>query len=212
MVTPRPIRLLRPTEIDRAVDVLAAAFTEDPAVRWLLPDPATRQVGGRVLLRIWVRYAILEGTAWCTEGLEGVALRRAPGRADLRLFTLLRAGILLVPLMLGLGATWRLLRTGWEMDRRHRRAVTGPHWTCWMIGVDPRYRGMGLGGALMRHTFAQADAADLPCYLETTHPKALQVHLHHGFEVVANAPLPGTDLRVWNMVRPPSGASRAVAA
>jgi GNAT superfamily N-acetyltransferase len=164
-----------------------------------------------VLLRTWVRYAILEGMAWCTDGLEGVALRRAPGRADLRLINLVRSGILLVPLVLGLGATWRLLRTGWEMDRRHRAALSGPHWYCWMIGVDPRHRGAGVGGALMRHTFAQADEAELPCYLETTHPNALQVHLHHGFEVVSDAPLPGTNLRVWTMVRSPRKPARAAA-
>jgi len=212
MATPHPVRLLRPDEVDRAVDLLVIAFTEDPAVRWLLPDPASREVGGRVLLRTWVRYAILEGTAWCTEGLEGVALRRSPGRAGLRPITLLRAGILLVPLVLGLGATWRLLRAGWETDRRHRAALSAPHWYCWMIGVDPGHRGAGFGGALMRHTFARADAAGLPCYLETTHPNALRVHLHHGFRVVADGPLPGTDLRVWTMVRPPRRAPWAAAA
>ena len=46
------------------------------------------------------------------------------------------------------------------LDASHREHMGDkPHWYCWMIATNPQAQGQGYAKALMRHTFAQADAA-----------------------------------------------------
>lgn len=199
------IRDLRPEDLPQAVTIIARAFAQDPALCWLIPEPVRRQRVGRRMVATWIRYCMDWGAAWCTEGLEGVALRRPPGATGIHLWGFIASGMVLMPLWLGLAASWRMIRVLVETDRRHARAIHGPHWYLWMIAVDPRFQGQGHGGALMAHTFARASEDGVPCYLETTAPRALSIHRAHGFEVTAEGTIPGSGLQVWSMVRSPEG-------
>ncbi|MCA9570457.1 MAG: GNAT family N-acetyltransferase [Myxococcales bacterium] len=104
-------------------------------------------------------------------------------------------------LHLGWEATHRLLQVEEQTSAWHQEAMPGRHWYLWTVAVDPTRQGEGIGGVLMRHTFARADADHLPCYLETTHPKALAIHRRNGFAVVKEARI-ADELTVWAMVRP----------
>lgn len=196
-------RDLRADEVNAAVPIVARAFAEDPALAYLLPDPRDQEVLGPWLVATWIRYARGWGRAWCTEGLEGVALRRPPGATDLHPWGVIASGMVWTPFQLGFGASRRLLAAARATDARHAKTMPSPHWYCWMIAVDPAHPGEGHGSALMAHTFDQADMAELPCYLETTHERALAIHTAHGFEVVSDDVVPDSELRVWTMCRMP---------
>lgn len=205
------VRELDSTEVKAATNVLKHAFASDPSLLHLLPDDAERSYLGPALARGWLHYGLGWGKVFCTENLEGVALRRPPGAEDLNPWGVLASGMWQTPLLLGLAGTQRLLNAGRAMDERHARAVKGPHWYCWLVAVDPAHQGGGFGGELMRHTFDLADQQGVPCYLETTSERALAVHLHHGYDIVAEGKIPGTDLFVWSLVRPPRKAARLAA-
>lgn len=205
------VRDLQSHEIPAAVRVLEHAFAADPSLLHLLPDPAERAWIGPALAHGWVRYAMGWGRAWCTDGLEGVALRRPPGAEGFDPWGVIASGMWQAPLLLGPAGTTRLVRAAAAMDARHARAVQGPHWYCWLLAVDPARQGGGHGGALMAHTFDRADADGVPCYLETTSERALSVHLAHGYAIVDDDAIPGTDLRVWSLLRRPRARLRLVA-
>lgn len=205
------VRDILPADDAAAIAVLKLAFAQDPALSFLLPDPAVRDVVAPRLAGTWLRYARGWGRAWCTDGLEGVALRRPPGAEDFHPWGVLASGMWQTPFLLGPAGTWRLIQAAWAMEQRHRAAISGPHWYCWLLAVDPAHQGKGLGADLMAHTFDQADADGVPCYLETTSERALSVHLSHGYEVLVDGQVPGTELRVWSMVRPPRKRLKIVA-
>ena len=199
------VRPLHASELDRAVAVLEHAFFADPALVHLVPDPDRRRRVAPRIGRAFIRYGLRYGVVWCTDDVSGMALRRPPGRERIHLFGLLVSGMVWLPFALGLRATWRLLMAERETDARHRRLMRSRHWYLWMIGVHPDRQGEGLGARLMAHTFAQADADGVPCYLETTHPRAHAIHTAHGFRDAVRGVIPGTDLMVWSMVRAPGG-------
>jgi ribosomal protein S18 acetylase RimI-like enzyme len=59
-----------------------------------------------------------------------------------------------------------------------------PHWYLWLIGVDPRVRGRGVGSALLRHTLDRCDAEGQTAYLESSTPQNIPLYERHGFEVI----------------------------
>lgn len=197
------VRPLLSSELESAVRVLEHAFAADPALSYVLPDEVDRERIGPHIARAFLRYGMSHGTVWVTDDLQGVALRRPPGREEMSLLGMLSSGIAWLPFRLGWRGTRRLLAAERETNQRHRRIVRGPHWYLWMIGVHPDHQGRGLGAALMARTFDEADAVGVPCYLETSDRRALSIHLHHGFDIIEQGVVPGTDLMVWSMVRPP---------
>lgn len=198
-----PVRPLTLADLDAACRVVEHAFACDPALLHLLPDPIQRARVAPHIARAFLRYGMSNGVVWCTEDVSGVALRRPPGKEHMSLVGIVTSGIAWLPIRLGLRATWRMLMADRETSARHRRLMRGPHWYLWMIAVDPDRQGEGLGGELMARTFAEADGLGVPCYLETSHPRAKAIHEAHGFVTQDEGPIPGTALMVWSMVRPP---------
>jgi GNAT superfamily N-acetyltransferase len=197
------VRPLTAADLGPACRVVEHAFASDPALLHLLPDPKKRARVAPHIAKAFLRYGMSHGIVWCTEDVAGVALRRPPGKEHMSILGIATSGIAWLPFRLGLRATWRMLMADAETDARHRRLMRGPHWYLWMIAVDPSRQGEGLGGQLMARTFAEADSLGVPCYLETSHPRAKAIHEAHGFVSRDEGPIPGTDLMVWSMVRPP---------
>ena len=89
----------------------------------------------------------------------------------------------------------------------------GPHWYLAFIGIEPRCQGRGLGRALLRPVLHQADAAALPCYLETPFARTLDFYRGLGFEVASTVPMAFGLGPLWTMLRPASvGSARAATA
>ncbi|MDQ3702770.1 MAG: GNAT family N-acetyltransferase [Chloroflexota bacterium] len=88
-------------------------------------------------------------------------------------------------------------------DAPHRRAVPGPHWYLLLLGTDPTQRRTGVGSALVRHGTARADAAGLPCYLDTMNEANLAFYGRHGFEIVHEGVITTGGLRTWGLRRHP---------
>lgn len=59
-----------------------------------------------------------------------------------------------------------------------------PHYYLFAIGVLATAQGKGLGGRLMREGLKQAEAARMPCYLESSKPSNVPLYEHFGFKVI----------------------------
>ena len=59
---------------------------------------------------------------------------------------------------------------------------TEPHWHLAFLAVRPSEQGHGLGGALMKRTHDELDAAGVPAYLEATNENNVRLYRRYGYE------------------------------
>jgi hypothetical protein len=70
------------------------------------------------------------------------------------------------PFMLGLDGMSRMSKAMSATEGFHKQ-VEGPHWYLMTVGTRTAKQGQGLGSKLVEMGTSRADAAGLPCYLET---------------------------------------------
>lgn len=179
------------------VATLAAAFQDDPAISWMIPDPAERR---RRLPRMYdwlvndhLRHGIILGTPDCA----AVTMWRLPGKVH-------HHDRLWPPLL------WRLLRI---FGMNLARAATvgdaiGAHvpagedyYYLRYAGVQPASQGQGLGGKVIRAGLALAAAQGRPACLETATPENVGIYLRLGFTVVEEWHVPRGGPQFWTMAK-----------
>lgn len=199
--------LLVSSQTKQATKVLASAFHDDPMMEYVIPDASKRPRPLAAFFDMCVRYARLQGEVYTTSTTDGAALWVRPEMGNLSLGSALKAGLLFSvvrgAVTLGPGGLIRLLNVGNYTEKARHHIVPGPHWYLMILGVDPAQQGKGIGGSLMRPILAKADAAQLPCYLETMNGANLAIYQKHGFKVVAEGAMPKGGLYIWSMLREP---------
>ena len=203
MTAPAQVVPLQASHQQRADEVLAQAFFDDPLSVFLFPDEAKRLDQLRWLYSGTVRYALLDGESYTTPDVEGVALWLPPERPHPTQLGMVRVGMGLAPLKFGLGWLRRSLAAMNALDRCHKLDAPPRHWYLFLLGVDPPHQGQGLGGRLIAPVLARADADGVVCYLDTTKERNVSFYLKHGFEVVTAGQVPGSGPRFWTMTREP---------
>lgn len=175
--TSPPISTVAAADNERAVATIVTAFSGDPAMRWVFPDPQQYLTHGPEFVRRFCGKAFDGESAYAVEGFMGAALWLRPGEEpdeESLVELLMRA----VPeedqeKVFGLFE---------EMDKYHPHE---PLWYLPMIGVDPARQGMGLGSALLTYCLAEVDRESKPAYLEATSERSRDLYARHGFEVIA---------------------------
>ncbi|MBN1246539.1 MAG: GNAT family N-acetyltransferase [Anaerolineae bacterium] len=196
---------LQPQQRDAAATLLAQAFSRDPIYVALLPDPEVRTRSAELMFRGVLTYVLRYGEVWTTDKLWGVAAWLPPGKTKVTFWRMLRTGFALARGMRGYPPQPRrtLLRVFSRQDKEHAELVPEPHWYLWTLGVAPDRQGHGVGSALLRPVLARADAARVPCYLETETDYNVAFYRRRGFEVVRKAVAEEIGLPLWSMVRQP---------
>ena len=198
-------RLFTP-DLSRAAGVLARAFRDDPIIAALLPVRDQRVSGMSGLYREVLRYVLHFGEAYTTPQLDGVAGWLPPERTAISLRGLIRTRFGMARAALSVPASsWprSVAILSWVewMHARLRR----PHWYLWILGVDPDRHGQGVGSALIAPVLRRADESGLPCYLETETEKNVAFYEKRGFRVRVERFFPRLGVRVWTMLREPTG-------
>jgi ribosomal protein S18 acetylase RimI-like enzyme len=201
--SPREIKTLPATHELQAVETLVRAFAEDPGIVHLFPDAVRRPAALAHLFRMQLRYGFRHGRVDGIPGDAAVAVWARPESAWPTWWQMSQVGLLATPGVIGLTATWRLLRFHRVLETTRRRLLNAPHWYLFAIGVTPERKGQGLGGAMLRHGVDRARAAGFPCYLETTNPNNLPLYERHSFRVMEERRWPRSDLRIWGLVAKP---------
>ncbi len=165
-----------PVERDPVMDILALAFSTDPAVRYMFPGAATYLEHFNRLATGMAGSALAAGTAWVADDGGAAALWLAPGAEADKDAIIALVGEAVAPERQAV-----LGELGDLMDEFH---PAEPHWYLSMIGVDPSRQGQGLGSALLKAGLARCDADGLPAYLESSSPKNVPLYERHGFEVI----------------------------
>lgn len=198
--------LLSPDQIPEASAVIAAAFADDPAWVYVLPDPEQRRRLLPWLATLGLRLALPYGATFTTPTakVEGVAEFIPPGRYPAPLLRQMRVGWAM-PLRLSPRTFARALRVLAGMDRAHPKEP--PHWYLQSLGVAPERQRQGIGSFLMAPVLERADEEGVAVYLETTKEANVAYYRRFGFEVEDEFSLPPGGFPVWTMLRraPPRG-------
>jgi GNAT superfamily N-acetyltransferase len=177
----------------RLLDTLASAFEDDPAIRWIYPDPEQYRRNFKHFAQAFAGRAFAWGTAFRTGDGLGAALWLPPGIGpdEEALASLLRESV-----------------PGWdresvfalfeEMGAYHPGE---PHWYLPLTGVEPSRQGRGCGTALLRHALLHCDREGCQAYLECTNPRNIPLYERHGFKVLGTVQVASSP-PVFPMSRP----------
>lgn len=195
------VRPLLRSEADRALDMAARAFSDDPLFRHIYPDATTRRrrfaLENAAYLK-WIYFPV--GTAETVGEVDGVALwlpaeafDQLGWREAACLPTIARAvGLRRLPLV------WRAYKA---FDPFYPDGE--PFHYLGLLAVAPEAQGQGYGSALLRAGLARADEEGVGTYLETSTDSNLAFYRAHGFEVTDEIPLPDSGPTHYGMWRDP---------
>ena len=195
------IDTIRPDQIEAAAKTLAEAFWDDPLMHIVAPSEKKRAAVGPWFFSKSIAYGMRWGEASCNDDASAVAIWFPPGSTNITPGRMLRVGMGALPLRAGISGTLRFMRAISATEKFHK-AVEGPHWYLMAIGTSPTRQGTGLGSALLGLGTSEADAAGIPCYLETATESNVAYYSKRGFEVTGQANVLGFTL--YGMVRQPT--------
>jgi GNAT superfamily N-acetyltransferase len=198
------VEALHPQDLAEATTVLAGSYQTYPNFTALYPDPVKRARALPWILRSLLRDALPLGgvqVARTASGMVGVAVWLPPGTFPMSgvrqarlipdIVRLLFVDALVLP---------RLMRLQSNALDLHPRA---PHRYLAALGVAREAQGQGVGSLLLAAGLHRADAAGMPCYLETESPRNVLLYEAHGFQVLtAGPPLLPDGPQSWRMWRP----------
>jgi ribosomal protein S18 acetylase RimI-like enzyme len=198
------VRPLEREEERAAADVLADAFIDDPGWRAVGPNGRGRR---RKMLQRFFRAHMSVARRWggptygafAGDGPVGALIAFAEGRYPPPPQSML----LEAPGMLAAGppTTIRALRGQAALEAGH---PDEPHAFVSMLGVGPESQRSGAGRALLGHVLADADAREVPVYLDTANPDNLPYYASFGFEPTGEGTLP-RGATIWYLLRPVGG-------
>ena len=177
------------------IATLARAFADDPAMIWIMPDPAVRAARLPKLFALLVDDEFAQGWALAAPGSEAVTLWRGSEAVHGSLWDLVRS----VPgFLVALGANLpRALMISLAIEKHHPAGLTYDY--LHFAGVDPAYQGRGWGGAAIRAGLARAASRGRPVYLETATPENVGLYQRLGFAVIKEWDVPRGGPHFWSM-------------
>jgi GNAT superfamily N-acetyltransferase len=202
----RSIRRAEPSDAGHIATLLTAAFLDDPGAIIFEPDRERRAAILPAFFGAWVRAAIADGGDLVVPDGEvtGVATWFGPQRHGPSEAAMEAAGWDEAMAAFGEPAAARVLAMTGELERQHELLAAWPHLRLDFFGVLPEAQGTGVGSRLIEHGHRAADAAGLPCYLETFTERNVAYYGRRGWDVIATYTV-GDDVPVYALVRQPSG-------
>lgn len=190
------VRVAGSADRSRIVELLARAFSDDPAMSYIFPDPADRMRRLPRLFGLLFDSEALNGLRLVTAGGEAATLWRAPGKASDGLLAML----------LHAWPMWRALggSIGRALAVSNAIAAHFPGKSAWYLhiaGCDPAAQGKGFGAAAVRGGLDRIAGSGLPTYLETATEKNLGFYRALGFVVTDEWCVPKGGPRFWSMRR-----------
>lgn len=171
--------IVRATVEDRAAinATITLAFAADPVNRWYLRDADSYLKYFPKVVDLFLTPSIESSSCFMTTDRTGAALWLPPGvTADEEAADAIFGEACPPDLLDEFGA----FMTGIESYHPHDD-------DCWylpLVGVDPAYQGLGLGGAIMKAANAAIDENGNLSYLEASSESNAALYARHGFEVL----------------------------
>ncbi len=197
-------RQLTLSDLEPMAQVLAQAFSEDPLVSFILPNPKTRVKTVAKFFRAMGRLNIRAGCAFGVgDPLEGVAVWNFPDKPEASatpkdlLFFL---PVLFSSYIIGARQARPIFH---QIDINHKKYASEPHFYLDNLGVLASARGKGFSSKLICPFLQMADEQKVISYTDTVTRSNVPLYQHFGFELVEENPVTGTGITVYALRRMP---------
>ena len=195
------VRQFQHGDADRAAEVLAVAFHDDPMMSDLVSDESRRARMLPIYFEGVIRQASRRGKGVIRviedhSGIVGASITMPPGTYPLPVLPQVRE--------------WRaMLVGGGRASVRHFRDLppidalrpSEDHEYLMYIGIDPAQQGNGHGRALLGATIDSADESGLPVYLVTQNEKNLGWYAGFGFSGRDHTIMGYAGSSTWTLIR-----------
>jgi len=193
---------LQKWHIKPASEVLSQVFIDDPSLCHQIPDYHKREKLLPPLFRLMLRHGILSGEVYAvSHDMKGIAIWLPSGASDITLWTMIGCGGLALLFKADWGTLWEMKRDEDFVSALRKRLAPFPHWYLAVLGVAPKFQGKGYASKLLRPMLARLEVADSPCYVETSTEQYVLLYQHFGFKVIDEAIMPGSNTKMWAMLR-----------
>jgi len=183
-----------PADKQKGIDTIVLAFSSDPFVRWIYPNPHDYLHHFSELVRVFADRAFDHETAYYTGNFAAAALWIPPGvQPDEDAF---------VELIQNTVSEERQEHLWLVLEQLESYHPTEPYWYLPVIGADPTHQRKGSGSALMQHALARCDREGALAYLESSNPENISLYARHGFEILGMIQV-GTMPPIIPMLRKP---------
>ena len=186
------VRVVEQDEVDRLISVMMIAFSVDPLMRYIFPEPHQFLNGGPFVFSEQGKTSLEAGATYVVNHYEGGAIWFPPGVEP---WNNPESGM--IPFV-EVSRLENMVKTLQAMDEAHPKE---PHWYLGFIGIDTAKQGKGLGASLLKHTLSIIDEAGDVAYLESSNPRNVPLYERYGFEVTGEIQF-GDGPVVTPMVRP----------
>jgi ribosomal protein S18 acetylase RimI-like enzyme len=193
------VRKAKHVEAGALAAVLARAFEDDPAMRWVIKDDRRRLALLERGFDLYLRKLYLkQDECYTTASVAGAIVWELPGQWKVGVLDQLR----LLPAMVRINGRLapRIVRALYALEAGHPKE---PHYYLPFIGVAPEWQGRGLGAALMRPILDSCDDDKVGAYLEASSPRNRALYERHDFEVTEEFRLGKGSPPLWRMWRAP---------
>ena len=195
---------LRKNHLNSAAELFSDVFFEDIFAKQIFPKEETRKQNLYHYFKFRINYGLLYGEVYASSSnLEGLAVWVHSDNIAMTYWRNMRAGGVNLLRNVGKDAVIRMMKIGDFTFSLHKKHATFPHLYLAPIGVDSKYQGKGYASKLLRPMFKRLNQEKLHCYLETQSGNNVDIYLHYGFEVLNKSTMPGTEIDIWLMERPP---------
>ena len=167
-------------DLDELEVSLADAFSNDPMMNWIYPNPETRPALSRQFMRVGLEIGFPHGHVYATGANSGGAIWSPP---DVDLFD--DAAITKFFTLLGeqLGDRADEIGTGLlAVSECHPHDE--PHFYLFVLGAASSQQSKGLGSSMMREVLDRCDRQALGAYLESSNIRNVPFYERHGFRVL----------------------------
>ena len=195
-------RGVRPEELEACAHLMARAFHDDPAIRYLLGGtdlgPEDWRYFYTVLRAVYGKCMLLS----TDDRLENLLILFPPRLKSVPALAFFRRGGGKLWRHFGLGLYVRSLRYEAHCGRVREKCAPPEAWYCMCLVVSPEVQGRGQGSRLLKPALECLRRAGVPLYLETHKPVNTQIYAHLGFRQADVSTIPGTDVAQYAMMKP----------
>ena len=181
-------------DLAAAARVMAAAFSDDASIRYLLGG---EKEGGSdwkyflcVLKAVWGKCVMLSGD----EQMSCLLILFPPRLKAVPAIPFLLNGGAALCRTFGAGLFLRSLNYENNCRAVKSRHVIAGTWYCMCFAVAPQRQGQGMGSRLIRPVLDVLERDGAPLYLETHKAVNVDIYRHFGFDTVGVSKIPGTDI------------------
>lgn len=188
-------------DLPAAARLMASAFSRDPSIRYLLGG---MEAGSRdwnyflcILKAVYGKCLILSQS----DEINSLLILFPPELKAVPSLPFLAYGGLTLFRSFGPGLFFRSLNYEGNCRAVKSRFATAHTWYCLCLAVSPQLQGRGFASRLIRPALEVLEANRCSLYLETHRELNVSIYRHLGFELLDSAPIPGTNITQYAMMK-----------